>query len=332
MANTGPAILNADESIREEARRERRSADQRLFAAMILFPILTAALGVVSTWLWSVERALTIGAWVFVFILYAVIWYKSSPKSEPVLALILANSDLRADVEALNELTAELEASEFVQAQKSNAAFYLRQMSAEYISQGLHVRDDLDEMLSDLLAPLYLMGGHLLEIDGKESWSFSVYLYSATDDVLRPVWRRRSPNHPSTGESRSWERGQGHVGKAFVDRRTLFTSDAHASDVAQLVEATGENQRNYDRDAYRSFASLPFGLTVDDSDQIPPTGVLVATSSQIGRFDIEMVELIQHFADTLGVIFALTKTDLDCLDRETRAKHDGDRDDDTDAN
>tara|TARA_R110002095_G_scaffold60369_1_gene51436 strand:- start:37 stop:768 length:732 start_codon:yes stop_codon:yes gene_type:complete len=230
--------------------------------------------------------------------------------------MLLRNGELENELSTKQQYVEALETSEIKQSQKSLAAFNLRKMSVSYIEQGISNKDGLGEMLSDVLAPLYLTGGQLLGFLGTESWSLSVYLYSKTQDKLVPIWREKSRNHPSQGKSRSWGRGEGHVGKAFVDRETIFTADASDGEVAKLVEAKGDNKRSYDQIAYRSFASIPFGVFGSQTQGLP-IGVVVGTSNEPNRFNLESTELAQHFAETLGVILSLTHFDVDILSNDS---------------
>lgn len=141
------------------------------------------------------------------------------------------------------------------------------------------------------------------------TFTLSVYIYSKERDLLIPVWRKRSECHPSSGAGRSWGRGQGHVGKAFVDRKPIVTGDAGHPDVKQLCGAPASLEAEYDQLAYRSFASVPILAATQES----PYGVLVATSDVVDRFDDVSSQLLLIHADAIGALFALNNVDIDCL-------------------
>lgn len=300
------------QEVQAEALRERAWSDHLKFTALIAFPIIIAVLGTVSPYLWSIDPLVPIGCWLVIVFLYVLYWRWAMPSSAGFLSIVLKTRQAEKEKTEAQEYAKALERSQEKQVQKSLASFTLRKMSVSYIEQGITSISSLDELLSDILSPFYISGGTLFGFAGDECWSFSVYIYSKTQDVLKPVWRRTSPNHPSQQKSREWGRGEGHVGKAFVDRETIFTSDSYQSDVARIVEAKGQNKREHDQTAYRSFASVPFGLFGDPNGDYP-IGVLVSTSNLANRFDLDSVELIQHFADTLGAIMRLTKFDLDSV-------------------
>jgi GAF domain-containing protein len=65
---------------------------------------------------------------------------------------------------------------------------------------------------------------------------------------------------------------------------------------------------DYDKETYRSFASIPIG-PIDENSQ--PFGVLVATSDQINRFYKGNCLILTHVADTLANVIHLIELSTD---------------------
>lgn len=211
---------------------------------------------------------------------------------------------------------------------KNMASFAYRAMSVGYVKE---IRTNgvdnqyLDEILGEILAPFYLQGDAVFGFQISEQWSIGVYLYDEDHQILRSVWRTKSNSHPSLGRGRDWRPGEGHVGKAFLDRRPILTGNANDEAVAQLCRARTSKMADYDQSTYISFASVPIGAPQDDDDT--PYGVLVVTSDREGRFVEEATtELLMHAAQTIAVIFELSDADMSCLvnpNHDTNVSSDG---------
>jgi GAF domain-containing protein len=104
--------------------------------------------------------------------------------------------------------------------------------------------------------------------------------------------------------ARTWKQGQGHVGKAFSDGTAKITGDALDPNVASLMSPPSTLARGYDRQAYRSFASIPIVL---ENDLETVYGVLVATSDEVNRFNKFNCLILQHLADTLASVIVLER-------------------------
>lgn len=157
-----------------------------------------------------------------------------------------------------------------------------------------------------------------------DRWTFGIYV-PENEQLILAVTRRWS-RESELGEHRAWEPGEGHVGQAFKARRELVCADSRAREVAGFMEASGGNYREYDRELYISFASVP--LMIGDREE--PLGILVATSDQAGRFvppdgddgTRDTVEPLRLAADVLASILFLTANDGSWLpmgDGETNA-------------
>ncbi|MCC0179452.1 GAF domain-containing protein [Waterburya agarophytonicola K14] len=142
----------------------------------------------------------------------------------------------------------------------------------------------------------------IFDFNSEDLWSFSVYLYRQNDDLLESIWLKKHENHPSTGEPRKWKPGQGHIGRAFIDGVAKITGDATELAVANLMSPPPRLARDYDREAYKSFASIPISL---NAEQEKPYGVLVVTSNKPNRFNKFNCLILNHVADTISNVIAL---------------------------
>lgn len=232
--------IESDSPIRAEAQRQTSRHAVTSFALAIALPIGWASLGAFSAGFWDQFGFQVLVPWAALAVFHCLFWAAAYPRESTVLALATENADLRDEREVLtNQLD---DAGKWVF--HSYAAHALREMSIANVRNRVTSISDLKEALDDLLAPLYLSGGDVLGFGGSERWSLTVYLYSASEDKLKPVWREKSRNHPSSDLGRSWGRGQGHVGKAFVDGKIIVTGDASHPDVIQLCGAPSGLERS----------------------------------------------------------------------------------------
>lgn len=296
--------LGASHPLRNESTRDTRYRSALRLLTGAGFPIAWAALGVVSPSLLHDYGAVVLLAWVFLGVINAAVWLNAEPVPDGLVQLTIDNMDLaeeRDDLEKRLRLAERWVLHSFI-------AFNLRAMTTSYIQVGVANLGQLKEALSEMLAPLYLTGGETLGFEASERWAVAVYFYSGERDQLQLVWREKSRNHPAGDNPRSWGRGQGHVGKAFVDGKPIITADASHPDVEQLCVAPAGHERNYDQKAYRSFASIP--ISVSEAEH-QPYGVLVGTSDKPGRFDQDSALLLKHFADSIGMLMAIARIDFD---------------------
>lgn len=286
-----------------------------------VLPIATALLGVATVPLWEFSWYIPIAAWMFLLIFYALVWQKSHPIHNDIYGLLLQKS---RDEEELGRIKAENEDFEEIVIDlyyKNIASFFLRAMSIEYIKairNGNNSKEYLCEMIDEIMSPFYMAGDSIFGFEISEKWSIGVYIYDNTDGVLKSAWRKTSGTHPSKGRvGRDWIPGEGHVGKAFLDRRPILTGNANEDSVAQLCRARASKWQDHDNDTYVSFTSVPISIT--DDDDIDPYGVLVVTSDIEGRLADEAVtELLMHVAQTLALILEITGVNTICLVRPNR--------------
>ena len=279
-----------------------------------VLPLSIAVLGVCSTYLWGLNPAIPLVLWFFVAVIYGLSWWKSHPTYNDVHRLLLHK---QRDDSKINELKEEVNVLQSVALDlnyKNMASFIFRAMSLEYINE---IRTNgfeegyFSEILDEILSLFYLQGDAVFGFTMSEKWSVGVYIFDKENYVLKSVWRQKSNSHPSTGSGRDWTPGEGHVGKAFLDRRPILTGNANDEAVSQLCRSRGSKQLDYDDSTYVSFASVPISVSRNDDDD--PFGVLVVTSNREDRLSEESTELLMHAAQTIAVILALSDIDIGCL-------------------
>lgn len=278
---------------------------------LVVFPSIIGVLGAFTSDIHKAHGPLIWAIWIVLIIFFVAFWMRYVPATSSVLALLRENEDLAEELRDKQRTIAGLETSITLLTYQSALSLSTRGMVAEYVKRGLSTTAELAEALSSLLAPLYLEGEGIFGFGGSERWNFAVYLYSKERDLLVPVWREKARTHPSVGPGRSWGRGQGHVGKAFVDRASIITPDSLHPEVEPLSSAPRGMEADYDREVYRSFAALPIGPLGDDVEL--PYGVLVGTSDRSGRFDRENVALLAHAAGAVASLVALADINMDSL-------------------
>lgn len=292
--------------LRRMAARDKKHRSGLKALLSFVLPASWALLGVFTPELWKEHGTLALIAWFALLIIHGIVWWNVDTDESAALSLTIENDDLAVEKEDL--LSTLNDAGKWVF--HSYAALNLRAMTTEFIRDGIVDRSQFEEAAGDMLAPLYLNGGDVLGFDASERWTFGIFLYSIKRDELVPVWREKSRNHPSAGRGRSWGRGQGHVGKCFVDKKPIITGDAMHPDVIQLCGAPAGMEKDYDGEVYRSFASIPIPSMKADA---LPYGVLIGTSDKKDRFDQDGAILLMHYAEALAAVIGLGKIDIDCI-------------------
>lgn len=159
------------------------------------------------------------------------------------------------------------------------------------------------EIIGRTIGPMIDSAGDLFGFEYDEIWSAAVYVWE--EDALRPLWWKRSSNHPAgDGEPRTWEKGEGHLGSAFMAEQSVCTPDALDQSTAHQIQPKPANRRDYD-EVYRSFISAPVALEFPDKKEL--LGVLTITSNVADTFNDENIIVIQHAADVVAGILALEK-------------------------
>lgn len=138
------------------------------------------------------------------------------------------------------------------------------------------------DAIGEIMAVLVERRGRLFGIETDELWNFAVYRFEKDKELLTPMWRERHPSHPSTTLGRVFRPHEGHVGRTFAVRSPIVTRDATLPEISQYTQLGPDKQQPYDMQVYRSFAAIPLGSASAPGGL---TGVLVATSDRVGRFD-----------------------------------------------
>jgi hypothetical protein len=283
--------------------------------AFVVFPAIIGILGAFSSDIHKAHSWLAFLLWAIVLMFFGLFWWRAYPSPQSLLKLIRENerneemlADLIGDIDGLEQSINLL-------AFQSAFSLSTRGMIATYVTEGVNTLRDLEIALSEICSPLCTEGELLFGFGGSEKWNFACYMYSESKDLLVPVWRDRSRTHPSSGMGRNWGRGQGHVGKTFVDAQTIITGDALHPDVAQLCSAPKELEASYDSTIYRSFASVPIGPLLAAENR--PYGVLVGTSDRESRFDKENAAMLEQTAGVIGSLIILAKANFDRLATES---------------
>jgi putative methionine-R-sulfoxide reductase with GAF domain len=157
------------------------------------------------------------------------------------------------------------------------------------------LRAGLEETAKQLLETLTDQRAQLFGIRDEEQWNFAIYLHDGNQ--LTCLSHRR--NFGQAGDvARSWPVGSGHVGLAYQREGELVNDDVAAEEVFQ---GKGDLYREYDRARYRGTASI---CIPDVNDDRPAIGVLVATSSKMGRYTQANVQPLRDLAQSIGDILS----------------------------
>lgn len=280
-------------------------------ASLVVIPAAFGVLGAFSSdWDKAIGPLPVFGMWAVLIFLLGVFAVWLNPAGEALLSLAVENEALEA----------KLAASEEGREQRDGAIKLLTFQGGYAISARatvlLHARRPVTTMahfeaaLKDLVVPLSFEGEYLFDLGPSEAWSFAVYLYSARRDVLVPVWRKKAEAHPSpqTSRGREWGRGEGHVGKAFVDCKPIITGNAFDPEAAQFSTLPQGRELPHDR-VYVSFASVPIGPILAEDGR--PYGVLVGTSDRPGRFNRDNAGIMIQIASATASLLIAGGLDID---------------------
>ncbi|MTI44347.1 hypothetical protein JM93_03391 [Roseibium hamelinense] len=301
--------------------RQAQNHTASIALLQVVLPVSLAVLSASTGYLWDLSHWLVIALWVILVVFWILSWWKSHPNYSDIHRLLLQKQNDDSLILDLNNEASELKSIVNNLYLKNIASFSYRAMSVKYIQEIKNNGIDhiyFNEVLDEILSPIYLQGDMIFGFKISEKWNVSVYFHQKDARILKSVWRRKSSSHPSLGLGRDWVPGEGHVGKAFIDRRPIFTGDANDDSVAQLCRARGSKQLHYDNIAYVSFASVP--ISISEDDDCDPYGVLVVTSDIEDRFaEASLTEFLMHAAETIAVVLEVSGADIGCL---VNANHD----------
>lgn len=156
-------------------------------------------------------------------------------------------------------------------------------------------RQGIENVVKQLLENLADQRGQLFGIRDEEQWNFAIYV-RGDGDMLGCLHHRRNFGQP-TDTPRTWPLGSGHVGLACQREGELLTDDVAAQEVFQ---GKGDLMRDYDKGRYRGTASI----CIPDVNDGRAIGVLVATSSRVGRYNQANVQPLRDLAQSIGAILS----------------------------
>jgi hypothetical protein len=293
--------------------REAKAADLEYaitnYVVGLLFPALIGVGGAYTGDMGKLHPFIPFAFWLVLLGIYALLWWRVRPANRSIIGLLRDSERLSYELSQRKNDVDQLGQSLDLLIWQSEISLSTRRMVVAYVEQGVTDINSLRECLGELLAPVYQSAEELFGTGASERWSVAVYLYSKKQDELIPIWTERAQLHPSTGNGRNWARGEGHVGKAFVNGSAIITLDASHPDVAALSATPPGKTKSYD-DVYRSFAAVPIGPLVGEG---LPLGVLVATSDRSGRYDQENTNVLRHLADVIAGLVTLAHIDVDVL-------------------
>jgi hypothetical protein len=280
-------------------------------ATLVIFPVLIGVLGAFSSDIRASYGAVVYWVWLAVATLFILSALRLQLSSRSSIALVVENERLSDRIHILETDAEQLtRAIDFLALQVSYNSS-ARAAVLAHAQRGIQDVQQLREALADMAAPLYLQGEFIFDFKLSEKWSFTIYLYSAEQRMLLPVWRERAKDFPSLGDTRSWGPGEGHVGKAFVDQKSIVTGDVRSPEAAEFSSVPPQLRKEYDDELYVSFASIPIGPILEHDNR--PYGVLVGTSNRAGRFDRENAGILFQVAGTIASLLITSKSDIDKL-------------------
>lgn len=154
--------------------------------------------------------------------------------------------------------------------------------------------EGLRETVKSLLTSVSNQRAQLFGITDDEQWNFGVYRNLSTELVC--VFQTRNFGQPGD-TPRVWPVGTGHIGLTFQQNSELLTSDVAAHSVFQ---AKGDLRHEHDSERYRGV----FSICIPDVNNDHAVGVLIATSSKVGRFDQSNVQPLRDLAQSIGAILS----------------------------
>jgi len=275
------------------------------FLTLLLIPL------VLGLWVEKADPAV-IGGLTFwsvilvIFVIQTFVYVKLDRKaSEDTPQLVFEYGELANLNERLQGYAAELSTS----LEHTVAAEQLgRAWSAKQAHLGIFFKmkvGTVEEACASVIEPLLGQAGKIFGWGYDDLWTVAVYRWDDVKNNLLPVWWKRASEHPSAGDPRSWQNGEGHCGTAFMSQQTLFTDDLNDPSTFNRVRPTPSNVRDYDHDVYRSFATVP--LTITHPDGEVRLGVVTLTSNVLGRFGETNVSVAEHLGDILAQVLYLDR-------------------------
>src|SRR6478736_4502593 len=130
-------------------------------------------------------------------------------------------------------------------------------------------------------------------------WRRVIELTMTDEEIERLTCLCHRRNFGQPGDvARAWPIGAGHVGLAYQREGELVNDDVATEEVFQ---GKGDLYRDYDKNRYRGTASI---CIPDVNEGRQAVGVLVATSSRVGRYTQANVQPLRDLAQSMGAILS----------------------------
>jgi hypothetical protein len=265
------------------AERDRRIIT--LLSTAVLPVVLAVWLGLLGV-IWPLSGWLFAGVLVVLAGMQALLAWRALDRAQTLGAALAAIAEAEGEAETLRRerdtLAGERDRLDNLQTWLLAVRQFERELSKVDPSNlvGQFREAAWNVVLEEMLGPICEVQTRTIPVADGELWSVVVYVFDPTAARLRPVWWCRDPAHPSRFPSRTWAPGEGHVGLAFKADRPLYEEDATRPGVADSLQVPPDLLRSYDREAYVSFASVPFG----PRGAARPRGVIAATAGRKGAF------------------------------------------------
>lgn len=288
-----------------------------LQSAAIAIPVLIAIAKAIEVGVADAHKPWPVATQLVLLIVAALCGILVLATDKSALAIMADARDALDEAEGKKEEIATLSAEAELlktelakQVQASLTVDVMRQaIDSALVAEG---SSDLNVEMVALLDLLVASKGTLFGM-GDEQWNFSIYLWDADSATLVCRACRRPTKADEDGQHRDWCSGEGHVGKAFANKRAIIVSDALDPNVRGFFDAPLAKRPADEGDAhkYRSIAAIPIALAGVPADQ-EPLGVVVATSDQAGRFnprqdgtEDDAVKPIRHLGNTIATLLAV---------------------------
>lgn len=163
--------------------------------------------------------------------------------------------------------------------------------------------DDLKVHFGKLLKTAVLNRDGVLGFSLRERYSFTLYLYSDSDGLLKPFYSAKDDRVPS--DERPWPRNKGPLSFCFQNQKCEFIPDMSQSRYVSFFTWPTDIKN------YRSLAFVPVFDVNSGGGNKEVLGVLMVTSSEPGRFvDAIHEPIFESLADILALFFVFADTTL----------------------
>jgi hypothetical protein len=169
------------------------------------------------------------------------------------------------------------------------------------IAPGLAVEDAIEMALRAGQRMLV----NAIDFGRDEYWAVSVFRVEG-DELRRIVALRPNPLE-ERAEGRTWRRGQGFVGMAWLRSSEIIIADCNSPEVAAAYVVPEDRRMPTDPERYRSIAVVPVRVGLDDEFW----GAVAISSNCVGRFklnpekeEVKNVETVRLIARTIELLAA----------------------------